>query len=36
VAEVDQLVQFVDTVYLPNRPSGAKEGVLSPSSRIRS
>jgi putative transposase len=28
LAEVDLLVLFLDAVYLPTRPSGAKEGVL--------
>jgi putative transposase len=28
LAEVELLVLFVDAVYLPTRPSGAKEGVL--------
>ena len=28
LAEVDLLVLFLDAIYLPTRPSGAKEGVL--------
>ncbi len=28
LAEVDLLVLFMDAIYLPTRPSGAKEGVL--------
>jgi transposase-like protein len=28
LAEVELLVLFLDAIYLPTRPSGAKEGVL--------